>query len=639
MDDSENYIEEDERLHDEVSLNQLQLPPLFSGEECSLVEEEVIIKYETQAQLLKQERIQAMGLWQTAALELDHLQKCYQNELMLSHKHQLANQELHSTNCNLLKTVSQQSTEMEELHDQLSRRGDNCDEEAASLRQFPRFLVAVNSSGVDRTTKDDLRTAKAKVDEMTQQLLFVQQQIKKQCDFDGCVLDLSGAPLDSCVTQRDLWDWNTERCIISHAKTHWRNLRAFPKNSTFARNDREGDVIEAQSREEAARRQIQQLQAAISKQEPRVNAASQEAENAQKEQTMWEKTSATLQKRCATLEEEKYEAVDKVRECVQMAEEATLQRDEAHLRAKQLVEELEKTRRTFQQVIQDAALCSQKEESAEKQSQIERFKRERRALEEELQKVIKGREEQELGQLNALHQRFLNAERMKEEMNITLQGTQSKLKKIETEYNEELSRSQEELQRLQGCLAAAQKDCVKISEERLQLQQENLQARREMDELQKTHVLIQTKTKQQMTQMDQDYSTKEKSLEAQMSDLENCSHESIADLIHLLTAQQKSIQCWKVEALHMVQAFETKIKHLMEQLNLQHQCSHELKIQLKNNNITIAEYETQLAEFQEKASRLQRRLTKVEQRASISSQQLSILASQKEKKSLDNAKK
>ncbi|XP_072772172.1 sodium channel and clathrin linker 1-like isoform X6 [Nerophis lumbriciformis] len=605
MDDSENYIEEDERLHDEVSLNQLQLPPLFSGEECSLVEEEVIIKYETQAQLLKQERIQAMGLWQTAALELDHLQKCYQNELMLSHKHQLANQELHSTNCNLLKTVSQQSTEMEELHDQLSRRGDNCDEEAASLRQFPRFLVAVNSSGVDRTTKDDLRTAKAKVDEMTQQLLFVQQQIKKQ----------------------------------------------------------EGDVIEAQSREEAARRQIQQLQAAISKQEPRVNAASQEAENAQKEQTMWEKTSATLQKRCATLEEEKYEAVDKVRECVQMAEEATLQRDEAHLRAKQLVEELEKTRRTFQQVIQDAALCSQKEvtqirelcntemqrmaeelsmlqlESAEKQSQIERFKRERRALEEELQKVIKGREEQELGQLNALHQRFLNAERMKEEMNITLQGTQSKLKKIETEYNEELSRSQEELQRLQGCLAAAQKDCVKISEERLQLQQENLQARREMDELQKTHVLIQTKTKQQMTQMDQDYSTKEKSLEAQMSDLENCSHESIADLIHLLTAQQKSIQCWKVEALHMVQAFETKIKHLMEQLNLQHQCSHELKIQLKNNNITIAEYETQLAEFQEKASRLQRRLTKVEQRASISSQQLSILASQKEKKSLDNAKK
>ncbi|XP_072772173.1 sodium channel and clathrin linker 1-like isoform X7 [Nerophis lumbriciformis] len=575
MDDSENYIEEDERLHDEVSLNQLQLPPLFSGEECSLVEEEVIIKYETQAQLLKQERIQAMGLWQTAALELDHLQKCYQNELMLSHKHQLANQELHSTNCNLLKTVSQQSTEMEELHDQL------------------------------RTTKDDLRTAKAKVDEMTQQLLFVQQQIKKQ----------------------------------------------------------EGDVIEAQSREEAARRQIQQLQAAISKQEPRVNAASQEAENAQKEQTMWEKTSATLQKRCATLEEEKYEAVDKVRECVQMAEEATLQRDEAHLRAKQLVEELEKTRRTFQQVIQDAALCSQKEvtqirelcntemqrmaeelsmlqlESAEKQSQIERFKRERRALEEELQKVIKGREEQELGQLNALHQRFLNAERMKEEMNITLQGTQSKLKKIETEYNEELSRSQEELQRLQGCLAAAQKDCVKISEERLQLQQENLQARREMDELQKTHVLIQTKTKQQMTQMDQDYSTKEKSLEAQMSDLENCSHESIADLIHLLTAQQKSIQCWKVEALHMVQAFETKIKHLMEQLNLQHQCSHELKIQLKNNNITIAEYETQLAEFQEKASRLQRRLTKVEQRASISSQQLSILASQKEKKSLDNAKK
>ncbi|XP_054636414.1 sodium channel and clathrin linker 1-like isoform X4 [Dunckerocampus dactyliophorus] len=336
-----------------------------------------------------------------------------------------------------------------------------------------------------RTTKADLRTAIAKTDEMTQQLQLAQHQLKRQ----------------------------------------------------------EEEVAEGQSREEAAQRQIQQLQTALSQQEDRIKAASQEAENAQKSQTMWEKTSANLKARCATLEQEKYEAVDKVRECVQMAEEAALQRDEALLRTAQLTQELEKTKRKFQQAIQDAAVCSQKEvtqireqcntemqsmaqelsllqlECADKQSQIERFKRERRAFEEELQKMM---------------------------------------------------------------------------------------------------------------QMDEEYSKKEKTLKAQMSDLENSSRSSIADLMRLLTAQQKSIQRWKMEAPNMAQAFEAKIKNLLEELNQQQQWSHELELQLRNNNGTIAEYERQLAELQEKTSRLQRRLTEVEQRATASSQQLLCVRSKTE---------
>ncbi|XP_044202274.1 sodium channel and clathrin linker 1 isoform X2 [Thunnus albacares] len=395
---------------------------------------------------------------------------------------------------------------------------------------------------------------------------------------------------------------------------------------------REEDVAEAQGREEAADRRLQQLQSALSQLEARLKAASQEAEAVRREQTVWERKVGELQARCTTLEEEKYEALAKVRESVQVAEEAALQKDQALLREKQKTEELEKTKEAIKQLIQDAAVRTRKEECADKESQIERSLRERKAVEEELEKVYKeGRAEPEFRKIDALHQRCLDAERMKEDMSITLQSTQNKLKNIEMDYSEELSRCQEEVRRLQGSLATARDDCVGVSEERLQLQQENLQLRREMDELRKATLLVQKKAKQQVSQMEQEYSLKEQGLDARVRELEESSRSSSADLTRLLTAQQKSTQRWKEEAKNLVQAFETKIASLKAELNRQKQRSHELEIQLETDHNAIAEYERQLAEYQEKTNRLQRRLTQAEQRASTATQQLTMLASQRRK--------
>ncbi|XP_019744921.1 sodium channel and clathrin linker 1-like [Hippocampus comes] len=557
----ENDVKENKWLHRELTeavTNELQLLPLTSGAECNIVEENGFIdNYESQLQLFKQERMQVTELWQTAAQELDHLQEFYQKMFTNGLNANATGQQLMPTNCNFLKTATGHSTELEDLQIQL------------------------------RTTKADLRTAIAKVDEMTRQLQSVQDQLKRQ----------------------------------------------------------EEDEAEARSREEAALRQIQTLQTTISEQDTRIKLASQETEAALKEQSMWENTAGNLKARCATLEQEKYEGLDKVRECVQMAEEATLQKDEAQLTAKRLTEELEKTKKAFRQLIQDATLCSKKElnnmrqqcntemqsmaeelsrlqlECVEKQSQIERSKRERKALEEELAKVTKCKVEHEFRKIDALHQRCLKAERMKDEISITLQSTQSKLKKLEVDYNEELSRCQEEVQQLKGCLTAAREDCARISDERLQLQQENVQFRREMDELRKASLQVQKKAKQQVTQMAQEYSIKEKTLKAQMSDLEERSHNSSADLMRLLTAQQKSIQRWKVEVPNMAQAFECRIRNLTEELDQHQQRSREFEIQLKKNNNTIVKYERQLSEFRDKASRLQRQLTEVEERTTPSQQE------------------
>ncbi|KAI9538400.1 Dynein heavy chain 6, axonemal [Dissostichus eleginoides] len=579
----ERVVKENERLHAELRESvekQLHVLPVSSGVEGGTLEEEAVIRnLQEQLQLCEQERVQAMELGQTAAQELDRLHQTFQKTVSDGHIHgaqrqqlkdqlvqfqqhthklQVANQNLESTNQQFLKTVTEQSTEMEDLHSQ------------------------------HRQSKAELRTATAKVDEMTKLLQSFQDQMQR----------------------------------------------------------REEDVAEAQGREDAADRRLQQLQAALSQLEARLKAATQEAEAVRRDQTVWERKVGELQNRCGTLEEEKYEALAKVRESVQVAEEATLQKEQVLLREKQKKDELEKTKEAIKQLIQDAAVRTRKEvdnvrkqcnvqihrmaeelsalqlECADKESQIERSLRERKAVEEELEKVYKeGRAEPEFRKIEALHQRCLDAERMKEDMSLTLQGTKNRLKKMEMDYSEEISRCQEEVQRLQSSLVSARDDCVGVSEERLQLQRENLQLRKEMDELRKATMLVQKKAKQQLAQMEQEYSLKEQGLDARVQELEDSSRSSCADLTRLLAAQQKSTQRWKEEAKNLVQAFETKMTGFKGELNRQKQRSHELEMQLEKDHNTVAEYERQLAEYQEKASRLQRRLTQSEQKATTATQQ------------------
>ncbi|KAM9399018.1 sodium channel and clathrin linker 1 isoform 7-T10 [Salvelinus alpinus] len=593
----DTVVKENERLHAELRESverQLQTLPVSTGpgvEGDTLGDEGLISNLHEQIQLSVQERDQAMELWQASAQELDRLQQLYQittsdgqlhvaeqqrlkDQLIQFQQHiqklQVTNQKLESTNQQFLKTLTEQSTEMEELRNQL------------------------------RSAKADLRMATAKVEEMTKLMQNVQEQIQR----------------------------------------------------------REDDAAEAHGREEASDQRLHHLQSALSQLEARLKAASQEAESVRREQVVWERQVGELQVRCASLEEERYEAFSKVRDSIQLAEEASLQKDQALLREKQKSEELDKMNEAVRQLIQDAAIRTRKEvenvrkqcnsqihrmaeelsalqlECADKQSQMERSMREMRAVEEELEKVYKeGRGEPEYRKMEALHQRSLNAERLKDDMNITLQSTHNKMKKMEMDYSEELSRCQEEVRRLQGSLSAAREDCSGVSEERLQLQQENMQLRREMEELRKASMMTQRRAKQQVSQVEQEYSLKEQGLDARVRELEESSRSSSADLTRLLSAQQKTSQRWKEEAKTLTLTFHTKLTSLKGELSRQKQRCQELEIQLVTDHETIVEYERQMAEYQEKNSRLQRRLTQAEQKATTASQQLSIMTSQRRKTS------
>ncbi|XP_042572728.1 sodium channel and clathrin linker 1 [Cyprinus carpio] len=591
----EQVVKENERLHAEQRMSiEKQLQSLSTGTGGDATADAIAISnLEEQVKCAVEEKERALQMWQTASHELDRLQTQYQSSIsdgqihaverqhmqtqlvqvqQHSQKLQLTNQKLESTNQQFLKTVAEQSSELEELRSQL------------------------------RQAKLEQRSSATKVEEMTRLLQNVQDQMQR----------------------------------------------------------REEDAAEAQGREEASDRRLQQLQAALKQLEARLKAATQDSESVRRKQTDWERQVGELQGRCSSLEEEKFEALSRLRNSIQLAEEASLQREQAQLREKQRAEELEKMKDAMKQLIQDAAMRTRKEvesvrkqcnvqihrmaeelsalqlECADKETQIERAHRERKAVEEELEKVYKeGRVgEPEMRKMEALHQRCLNAERLKDEMQLTLNSTKNKMKKMEMEYSEELLRCQEEVRRLQSTLTSARQESTAISEERLTLQQENQQLHRDMEALRKECALAQRRAKQQVSSMQQELCVKEQGLESRLREMEESSKNSSAGLTRLLLAQQKTISRYKDEAKNLTQAFQQKLNSLRSELNRQKQRTQELEIQMEADHQKILEYERQVSEHQEKNTRLQRRLTQAEQRAASASQQLSVISQRRKAASM-----
>lgn len=590
----EKITKENERLHQqlrETVERQLESIPDSTGLGNELFTEEEIIKnLQEQLQLANQEKEQALELWQTVAQELDEMQNQYQEQMTdaqihvherQKHKEQLtsfqqltrqlqeANERVELTNQQFLQTVTNQNMEMEQLRKQL------------------------------REAKVDLRIATTKVEEMTKMTYNYQEQMQRK----------------------------------------------------------EEDVIAAHGREEASDRRLQQLQTAVTQLEARLRVAAQDAEQIRSERTSLEKQIGELQAKCAELEEGKYESVERVRDSMQLLEEANLQKDEALLREKQKEAEIEKMKEAIVQIIQEAAVRTRKEvenarkdynmqifritedlsalqmECGDKQSQIERAIREKRAAEEELEKVYReGREnEGDFRKLEVLHQRCLLAERAKDDLQISLQSAQNKVKQLEINFAEEVSKFQERIQKLQKTLETERENCTSLSEDRLKLQQENEKLRKEVEEWKKTGMEAQQKAKFQICTMQHEYSVKEQGFEIQLKELEDSNRKSANELRRLLMAQQKATNRWREETRKLTEGAESRLNNLRSELSHQKVRAQELLSQLESATEKVVEYEKLMTEYQEKTSRLQRRLIQAEQRAASASQQLNRITSQRRK--------
>ncbi|KAM7168092.1 sodium channel and clathrin linker 1 isoform 1-T3 [Macrochelys suwanniensis] len=590
----EQVTKENERLHEELKeAVEKQLEALPSGtllESDVFADEEIVRNLQDQLQLANQEKEQALELWQTVSQELDQLQQRYQGHMteaqihvverqkqkdqlagfqQLTEQLRLANEKTELTNQQFLKTVTEQNMELDQLRKQL------------------------------RQAKVDVRTATAKVDEMTKLLVDLQAQMERK----------------------------------------------------------EEDVVSAREREEASDKRLQQLQSSIKQLEMRLCVAVQDAEQLRTERTALEKQTRELQAKCADLEEEKYDAIVKVRDSMQLLEEANLQKNQALLGEKQKEGEIENMKEAISQLVQDAATRTRKEvenarkhyniqisrlteelsalqmECGDKQSQIERAIREKRAVEEELEKIYReGRgSECDYRKLEELHQRCLIAERTKDDLQLCLQAARNKIKQLEMNSEEERSRCQEMIHKLQSILDSERENSGFISEQRLKLHQENEQLRKEAEDLRKLAMEAQQKAKLKISTMEHEYSVKEHGFEVRLKEMEVTNQNSTVELRRLLVAQQKATNRWKEETKKLTETTEMRISNLKSDLSRQKLHTQELTSQLEMANEKIAENEKLMMEHQEKVNRLQRRLTQAEQRAATASQQLNVITVQRKK--------
>ncbi|XP_073197218.1 sodium channel and clathrin linker 1 isoform X3 [Lepidochelys kempii] len=546
----EQVTKENERLHEELKeAVEKQLEALPSGILLGsdvFADEEIVRNLQDQLQLANQEKEQALELWQTVSQELDQLQQRYQGHMteaqihvvegqkqknqlasfqQLTEQLRLANEKTELTNQQFLKTVTEQNMELEQLRKQL------------------------------RQAKVDVRTATAKVDEMTKLLVDLQAQMERK----------------------------------------------------------EEDVVSAQEREEASDKRLQQLQSSIKQLETRLCVAVQDSEQLRTERTALEKQTRELQAKCADLEEEKYDAIVKVRDSMQLLEEANLQKNQALLREKQKEGEIENMKEAISQLVQDAAARTKKEvenarkhyniqisrlteelsalqmvlprgilyvlnlitlqgiyhpdfteECGDKQSQIERAIREKRAVEEELEKIYReGRgSECDYRKLEELHQRCLIAERTKDDLQLCLQAAQNKIKQLEMNSEEEISRCQEMVCKLQSILDSERENSGSISEQRLKLHQENEQLRKEGEDLRKLVMEAQQKAKLKISTMEHEHSVKEHGFEVRLKEMEVTNRNSTVELRRLLVAQQKATNRWKEETKKLTETTETRINNL-----------------------------------------------------------------------------
>ncbi|XP_052586573.1 sodium channel and clathrin linker 1 isoform X5 [Peromyscus californicus insignis] len=590
----ETVITENERLHNKLKdavEKQLEALPFGTGignDICA--DDETVRNLQEQLQLANQEKTWALELWQTASQELESVQKLYQEHMteaqihvfenrkqkdqlnnfqQLTKKLHVANENIEMTNQHFLKTVTEQNMEIEKLRKHL------------------------------RQAKLDLRVAVTKVEELTKVTEGLQEQMLKK----------------------------------------------------------EEDIMSAQGKEEASDRRVQQLQSSIKQLESRLCIAIQEANVLRTGKTHLEKQIKELQAKCSESENEKYEAISRARDSMQLLEEANLKKSQILLEEKQKEDDREKMKKTISQLIQDAALKARKEVEStkkqyevlisqlreeisalqmdcdEKQGQIDRAIRGKRAVEEELEKIYREgkQDEGDYRKLEEMHQRCLAAERSKDDLQLKLKSAENRIKQLEINSSEEISRSHEMIQKLQTVLESERENCGFVSEQRLKLQQENEQLQKETEDLRKIALEAQKKAKLKVSTMEHQFSIKEHGFEVQLREMEDSNRNSVVELRHLLAAQQKAANRWKEETKKLTESAEMRISSLKSELSRQKLHTQELLSQLEMANEKVAENEKLILEHQEKANRLQRRLSQAEERAASASQQLSVITVQRRK--------
>ncbi|NWR95253.1 SCLT1 protein, partial [Furnarius figulus] len=420
------------------------------------------------------------------------------------------------------------------------------------------------------------------------------QQLTQQLHIANEKIELTNQQLLRTVTEQNV-ELEQLRQQLRQAKIDGQAANAKLEEMTKLREKlhsqlerKEEDMVFVRERETASDKCLQQMQSTLKQLETRLLVTVQDAEQLRTDRAALEEQIRELQAKAANLESEKYDAVAKVQDCIQLLEEANLEKSQALFGEKQKEEEIKKMKDEMSQLAEDTAARIRKAvntakkqcnmqvsrlteevsalqmECGEKQSQIERAIREKRAVEEELEKISREDRghESDNRKLDQLYQKYLLAEAAKDDLQLSLQTTQNKLKQMEVNSEEEKSHCQEVICKLQSILDSEREKSAFISEERLKLQQENEQLQKEIEGLRKLAIEAQQKAKIKISTMEHEHAVKEHGYEARLKEMEDTSHKSTAELRCLLVAQQKATNQWKEETKNLTETAEARIRKL-----------------------------------------------------------------------------
>lgn len=590
----ESVIKENERLHSELKdavVKQLEALPF--GTEMGndiYIDDETVGNLQEQLQLANKEKNYVLELWQNVSQELNRVKKLYQEnktEAQIqviegkNQKNQLTNSQhlnkklyantegIEMGNQHLLKTLTEQSVEIDQLRKQL------------------------------RQAKLDMRVAVAKVEQLTKVTEDFQEQMqKKEEDMVTSQRREEASDRRLQQLQSSIKQLETRLCVTVQEATQ---LRA--------------DKIHLE-------KQTRELQTKYNELEKERHEAVVISRN-----SMQLLEEANLQKNQVLLEEkQKEEEIEKIKTSFSQFMQ------EAVTRAKKEISNTRKQYQVQISRLTEE-LSALQMECTEKQGQIERVIKEKKAVEEELEKVYREGKvnENHYRKLEEMHQRCLVAECSKDDLQLRLKTAENKLKQFEINSSEEISRCQEMIQKLQNVLDSERENCGSVSEQRLKLQQENEQLQKETEDLRKMALEAQKKAKLKISAMEHEFSVKEHGFEVQLREMEDSNRNSTVELRHLLATQQKAANRWKEETKRLTESAEMRISNLKSELSRQKLHTQELLSQLEMANEKVAESEKLILEHQEKANRLQRRLSQAEQRAASASQQLSVVTVQRRK--------
>ncbi|XP_071411698.1 sodium channel and clathrin linker 1 isoform X2 [Pithys albifrons albifrons] len=648
----EEVTKENERLHTElkeVLEKQLEAIPFTHLETDTPADEVIVRNLQEQLRLAKQEKEQAVELWQMLLHEHDQLQQQYHECLtetqihMTERKRQtdqltsfqqltrqlhVANEKIELTNQQFLRTVTEQNVELEQLRQQLRQAKIDGQAANAKLEEMTKLREKLHSqlerkeedviSAQERETASDKRLQQ--IQSSLKQLetrLLVTVQDAEQLRTERAALEEQIRELQAKAANLESEKYDAvakvQDCIQLLEEANLEKSQGAERASTSERRGRHGGPAEAGCCSRGA------AGAAVPAQRSALRRAGTGCR--------WIIPGWRLQQKLALFgEKQKDEEIKKMKdEMSQLTEDTAARIRKAVNAAKR------QCNMQISQLTEEVSALQM--ECGEKQNQIERAIREKRAVEEELEKISRENRvhESDNRKLEQLYQKYLLAEAAKDDLQLSLQTTQNKLKQLEVNSEEEKSHCQEVICKLQSILDSEREKSAFVSEQRLKLQQENEQLQEEIEGLRKLAIEAQQKAKIKISTMEHEHAVKEHGYEARLKEIETTSQKSTAELRCLLVAQQQATNRWKEEVKNLTETAEARIRKLKSELCQQKLRSQELISQLEITNEKVTEDETLKMEYREYIDRLQRRLIQAEQRAATASQQLSLITTQNKK--------